>query len=94
MAENHQNLLRTFIVKPGGVVTRNMPAPGVIAGTLAAILGGNWAIRVEELGAFMIYLAIDGQGEEPITETARMAAKGRELLALQKIDSSSKRESS
>lgn len=89
LADDHKAVLKTLIVKPGGVVTKNMPAPGVIAGTLAAILGANWAIRIEELGAFMTYLAIDGNGEDPITETARMVVKGRELLELQKMKSSS-----
>ncbi|KAI8629581.1 hypothetical protein F5Y19DRAFT_475570 [Xylariaceae sp. FL1651] len=77
-AESHAAIWRTFIVKPGGVITKNMIAPGVIA----ALFGANWCIRNEELGAFMAYLAISGEGEEPITENARSVTKGREVLEM------------
>ena len=56
----------------------------MIPGVIAAMLGENWCIRNEELGAFMTYLAIDGKGEDSITENLRIVRKGRELLELQK----------
>lgn len=61
---------------PGGVITRTMPLRGVAR----AIFGDNWAILMEELGAFMAHLAADGQGEQPVTQNARIALKGRECL--------------
>lgn len=48
--------------------------------SLGAIMGENWSIRSEELGAFMTYLAIDGKEEQPVTENARIVRRGRELL--------------
>ncbi|KAM5341451.1 hypothetical protein ACJ41O_014482 [Fusarium nematophilum] len=77
-AKSHPNTWQTFIVKPGGV------ANNMVARAGASLLGENWCVRAEALAAFMAYLAIDDQGEDPITENARLAIKGRELLALQK----------
>ncbi|KAI1344453.1 hypothetical protein F5Y15DRAFT_112338 [Xylariaceae sp. FL0016] len=79
-AEDHTHVWRTHIVKPGGVVTDRWLAPGAVVG----LLGDNWCIRVEELGAFMTYLAIDGGEEGSVTENLRIAQKGRELLAASK----------
>ncbi|RYP40158.1 hypothetical protein DL767_001873 [Monosporascus sp. MG133] len=84
-AESHATIWETFIVKPGGVATKKWIAPGVIA----AVLGENWCIRIEELGAFMTYLAINGEGEDSLIENARIVRKGRELLELQKNSSES-----
>lgn len=75
-AESHADTWQTFIVKPGGIATKPWMALG------ATLFGENWAIRVEELGAFMTYLAVSGEGEEPLTENPRIVKKGRELLAL------------
>lgn len=72
-----------------------MPKKMMDGGVLGAItkvgvvLGENWSIRVDELGAFMTYLAIDGEGEELIIENARIVRKGRELLGSQKDGSKS-----
>lgn len=62
-----------------------MMAPSLIA----AILGENWCVRIEELGAFMTYLAINGEGEDSVIENRRIVRKGRELLELQKNGSES-----
>ncbi|KAI1648771.1 uncharacterized protein F4817DRAFT_54179 [Daldinia loculata] len=75
-AENHTTIWKTFMVRPGAVVTKGMMVPGVIA----AVLGENLSVRVEVLAAFMTYLAIDGQGEDSSIENMRIARKGRELL--------------
>ncbi|KAI1099541.1 hypothetical protein F4804DRAFT_337150 [Jackrogersella minutella] len=77
-AENHAAVWETFIVKPGGVVTKNM----VVLGPFAAMLGENWCVRIQELGAYMTYLAINGEGEDHLIENARIVRKGRELLDL------------
>lgn len=66
---------RIFVVRPGGVATKAM----IGSRTLASILGQNWLVRIEELGAFMAYLAIDGE-ESAVIENPRIVGKGRELL--------------
>lgn len=82
-AESHAAIWETFIVKPGGVVTKRWIVPGVFT----TVLGDNWCIRIEELGAFMTYLATDGEGEDSLIENARIVKKGRELLELQEKSS-------
>ena len=76
---------KTLVVKPGGVVERRDQARGFVGAltSIGAILGENWSVRVEELGAFMTYLAVNGSQEESITENMRIVSKGRELLGEQ-----------
>lgn len=79
---------KTLVVKPGGVIERRDQTRGFL-GTITsvgAILGENWSVRVEELGAFMTHLAVDGTQEETITENMRIVRKGKELLEEQKGD--------
>lgn len=52
-----------------GVITR-----------MGSVMGENWSVRNEELGAFMAYLAISGEGEDPISENVRIVRRGKELL--------------
>ncbi|KAI0419827.1 hypothetical protein F5X98DRAFT_59841 [Xylaria grammica] len=73
---NHEDRWKIFVVKPGGVTTPEM----IGSRTVGSILGENWCVRNEELGAFMAYLAIDGEGESSVIENARIVTKGRELL--------------
>lgn len=47
---------------------------------IGALLGENFSVKAQELGAFMAYLAVDGEGEEAVTENARIVRRGRELL--------------
>lgn len=49
-------------------------------GVIGSLMGENWTVRLEELGAFMAQLAINAEGEEPIIENARIVRRGRELL--------------
>ena len=58
-AENNANIWETFILKPGGVVAKD-PLKGIFTFLTATgvILGKNWSVRVEELGAYMAYLAM------------------------------------
>lgn len=81
-ATKHPAVWETFIIKPGGVVPRKMTGNGVIGfvTTLGAVMGENFSVRIEEVGAFMAYLAVNPKGEEPITLNARIVRKGRELL--------------
>ncbi|KAM0548432.1 hypothetical protein ACHAPJ_009918 [Fusarium lateritium] len=60
-AKEHAAVWRTFMLRPGGVVTQRMRTVGWFFETL---LGDDWVIRNEELGAFFMYLAING-GDEP-----------------------------
>lgn len=57
-------------------MTRNWYFPDVVAG----VLGQNLAIRIQELGAFMAYLATGGEEEGIVIYNARIVEKGRELL--------------
>ncbi|KAF4472860.1 NADH(P)-binding domain-containing [Fusarium albosuccineum] len=82
-AEIHASVWQLFIIRPAGVLNKNMMAPGVIG----AVMGENWSIQMEELGAFVTYLAVDGQ-EDSVIENARMVRKGRELLEMQKATES------
>jgi len=74
MAEKHADLWHTRIVKPGGVAHHPWQGLGVW------LMGDNWAVRGQELGAFMTYLVVDGQGESSVILNDRIAKKGRELL--------------
>ncbi|KAJ3533287.1 hypothetical protein NM208_g8050 [Fusarium decemcellulare] len=78
-AKDHDGVWQLFIIRPAGVLTKNMMAPGVIG----ALMGENWSIQMEELGAFVTYLVVDGQEEDSVIENARMVRRGRELLEMQ-----------
>ncbi|KAI0904088.1 hypothetical protein F4823DRAFT_616193 [Ustulina deusta] len=69
---------KILVARPGGVATDAMTG----SRTVASILGDNWCVRIEELGAFMTYLAIDGEEESSVIENAGIVRKGRELLKL------------
>jgi hypothetical protein len=58
--------------------------PGSYA--VASLLGDDWCVRIEELGAFMTYLAVarDAEEEGLYIQNARIAKKGRELLETQR----------
>jgi hypothetical protein len=43
------------------------------------MLGKNWAIKVEELGAVMAEAAANG-GEDGLIENSRLVERGRQLL--------------
>lgn len=59
-------------------MTKKMMASG--AGVIEFLMGENWTVRLEELGAFMVQLAIDAEGEKPIIENAQIVKRGRKLL--------------
>ncbi|KAI3325811.1 hypothetical protein HD806DRAFT_553083 [Xylariaceae sp. AK1471] len=81
-ADRHDATWRVFIVRPGGVATEKMVGSRMVA----SVLGENWCVRIEELGAYMTYLAVDGEGEDSYIENDRIVRKGRELLKSQKDD--------
>jgi len=81
-AENHTDSWKVFIARPGGVAANKYPGTY----TVASILGDNWCIRLEELGAYMTYLAVapDAEKEGLYIQNDRIAKKGREFLQLQR----------
>ncbi|KAI8714098.1 hypothetical protein NCS52_01129100 [Fusarium sp. LHS14.1] len=91
LAESHPDVWKAFVLKPGGVVPKTWFGSGFlgIVTSLGAVMGENWSVHIEELGAFMMYLALDGQGEEPLLLNDRIVRRGRELLELQKKTESS-----
>ncbi|KAI0201450.1 hypothetical protein F4808DRAFT_127248 [Astrocystis sublimbata] len=78
-AARHKRIWKTFVVRPGGVATDSM----IGSRALARITGENWFVQLEELSAFMTYLAIDGIEEASVIQNARIVRKGRELLKQQ-----------
>ena len=81
-ADDHPTVWQTFIVKPGGIVSKNPMSSGLLAiiTSMGSVLGEGFSVRIDELAAFMTYLAVDGQGENSITENARLVRRGKELL--------------
>lgn len=82
-AADNPSLWATYLVRPGGVAPKTWlggGAMGVLNGMAGLVLGKDWTVRVDELGAFMGYLAISGEGEEAVIENERIARRGRELL--------------
>ena len=59
---------------------------------ISAVLGKNWCVRIEELGAFMTYIAINGEGEDVVIENAWIVEKrGQGYWNRKKIDLSPSR---
>ena len=50
------------------------------AASVGGVLGENWSVKVNELGAFMAYLIAEGAGEEHVILNARITTKGKSLL--------------
>lgn len=81
-ANTHSSTWKTYVLKPGGIITRNIFDSGIVSvmTSASAAMGPNWAVKVQELAAFITYLAVDGGDESAITENRRIVMKGRELL--------------
>ncbi|KAI1746984.1 hypothetical protein F4782DRAFT_468927 [Xylaria castorea] len=84
-AESHDNIWKTLVVRPGAVAIDSIMG----SRTVASILGEKWCVQIEELGAFMTYLAIDGEEESSVIQNALIVRKGRELLKLRQNSSGS-----
>lgn len=66
------------MLRPGGVITNRMRVPGYLAQLL---LGDDYVIRNEELGAFFTYLAVEGsEKDEFVVLNRRIVQGGREYL--------------
>ncbi|KAL8380770.1 hypothetical protein RB595_005180 [Gaeumannomyces hyphopodioides] len=73
--EEHDQLWQTLIVRPGGVLPKDTIATSV----LGLVIGKNWSVRVEEVGAFVAYLAIHGSKDRNFFENEDILKKGRQL---------------
>lgn len=77
-ADAHAAKWQLFILRPGGVLARGMVGAGVVSG----MLGVNWTIRSEELGAAVVRLAVEGSHLGPIVDNADLVRLGKEALIL------------
>jgi len=72
----HSGVWESFVVRPGGVHSKSSMTTG-----LMSMFGKNWVVRDDELGAFMVDLAIHGcKVESPILNSI-IVDRGRELLS-------------
>ncbi|CAJ0544549.1 Ff.00g036720.m01.CDS01 [Fusarium sp. VM40] len=80
LAEEYASVWRVFMLRPGGVITRRMRVPGKI---FQILLGDEWVISNEELGAFFTYLVVEGETEPEETFLIKnpvIAQRGRKIL--------------
>ncbi|QPC58918.1 hypothetical protein HYE67_001149 [Fusarium culmorum] len=85
LAEEHASVWRALVLRPGGVITKNMMIPGMVA---RAILGDDWVVLNRELGAYFTYLAVSEESEPEGTfliENRRIVEGGREFLKRQAL---------
>jgi hypothetical protein len=87
MERDHAGLWRSFVVKPSGVLARS----SVLGTVLEFALGRDWMVRGDELGAYMVHLAVRSDDERVAGEevdglifNAEIVLKGRELLTAQR----------
>lgn len=45
-------------------------------------MGRSWSVRVRELSAYMVYLALGGEESDAVIMNERIVEKGRELVGL------------
>jgi len=64
------------MVRPGGVLTRDQWALPLVS----ALLGRTWSIRIQELGAYMTYLAVGGDESDCIVLNPRIVEVGKRQL--------------
>ncbi|KAM0289005.1 hypothetical protein ACHAO9_006514 [Fusarium lateritium] len=80
LAEKYSSVWRAFMLRPGGVITRRMRVPGRV---FQILLGDEWVISNEELGAFFTYLVVEGETEPEDTfliKNPEIAQRGRKIL--------------
>ncbi|RKL08266.1 hypothetical protein BFJ68_g9613 [Fusarium oxysporum] len=78
LAKEHAAVWKAWMLRPGGVITNRMRVPGYLAQLL---LGDDYVIRNEELGAFFTYLAVEGsEKDEFVVLNRRIVQGGREYL--------------
>ncbi|KAF4342739.1 hypothetical protein FBEOM_3323 [Fusarium beomiforme] len=78
LAKEHEAVWRAWMLRPGGVITKRMRIPGYLAQVL---LGDDYVIKNEELGAFFTYLAVEGsEKDDYVILNRRIVEGGREYL--------------
>jgi hypothetical protein len=75
--EGSQGLWETIIVKAGFVITESGMSPRDMLGWA---LGSQRAIRVNDLSALMIDLALNGSPEETMQDNLAMVLRGGDVL--------------
>lgn len=75
--EGNEGLWETVIVKAGFVVSKEGRSPRDMMGW---VLGTTKSIRVDELAAAMIDVAINGSKEDTLQDCQVMVTRGRETL--------------
>ncbi|KAJ4288277.1 hypothetical protein N0V88_007468 [Collariella sp. IMI 366227] len=84
LAQQHPSRWQAYVARPGGIISNGkivgQDGLGAALGGLGSMLGKNWAIKLEELGAFMAEAAANGGDDDGLIENARLVEKGRELL--------------
>ena len=75
--EGNEGLWETVIVKAGFVVSKEGRSPRDIMGW---VMGTTKSIRVDELAAAMIDVAINGSMEDTLQDCQAMVIRGREAL--------------
>ncbi|RBA17629.1 hypothetical protein FPRO05_11344 [Fusarium proliferatum] len=78
VTKEHATVWKAWMLRPGGVITQRMRVPGYLAQVL---LGDDYVIKNEELGAFFTYLAVEGsETDEFVILNRRIVEGGREYL--------------
>lgn len=75
--EGNEGLWTTVIVRAGFVITASGISPRDMFGWM---LGNKSAIRVNELAAMMVDVALNGSTEETMEDNPAMISRGREVL--------------
>ncbi|CAI6090960.1 unnamed protein product [Clonostachys chloroleuca] len=78
LAERHKPWFHLYIVRPGGVLRDK----GWTASLQELVMGRSWSVRVRELSAYMVYLALGGEESDAVIMNERIVEKGRELVGL------------
>jgi hypothetical protein len=76
LSGHHSEVGQSFVIKPGGV----FPKASYSSGLMSMMLGKDWVVRDDELGAFMTNLAIHGDEKDSLIFNNRIVERGRELL--------------
>lgn len=72
LVKQHQDLLECFVVRPGGVLSKDSWVPSILPGS-------NMYIKVDELAAVMVHTALKGS-DNPTMSNNFLVTQGRKLL--------------
>lgn len=66
-----------FNVRPGAIYNKTW----VGSSLMGADITQNWFIRLDQVGVYMVHLAVGGDESEKVVLNGRMVSKARELQA-------------